>query len=249
MKQGGASVGIISKEYAVLATLRRAESELASYTQKIFKIDDHVGVAISGLIPDGRSLAKTMREECLEEKWRFDAPIPVGRLVASLSDQNQILTQSTSSRPVGVGLLVIGYDRMGPHLFETSPSGTFYEYRAQAIGARSQSCKTYLENHIDEFPGQSLKELLISAVRALKGASQDKLTTSNVCLAYVGKGAKFTLLEDDATSEYVDAVADEAADAARAGPGAGRPGPSASAAPASTSSSTSAIVTVDSDDE
>jgi 20S proteasome subunit alpha 6 len=40
----------------------------------------------------------------------------------------------------------------GPHLFEFSPSGVTYEYFALAIGARSQSAKTYLEKHYEEFP-------------------------------------------------------------------------------------------------
>ena len=40
----------------------------------------------------------------------------------------------------------------GPHLFEFSPSGVTYEYFAMAIGARSQSAKTYLERHFEEFP-------------------------------------------------------------------------------------------------
>lgn len=39
----------------------------------------------------------------------------------------------------------------GPHLFEFSPSGVTYEYFAMAIGARSQSAKTYLERHFEEF--------------------------------------------------------------------------------------------------
>ena len=40
----------------------------------------------------------------------------------------------------------------GPHLFEFSPSGVTYEYYAMAIGARSQSAKTYLERHYEDFP-------------------------------------------------------------------------------------------------
>jgi len=42
-------VGLRSKTHAVLATLKRSSSELASYQQKIFKIDNHIGIAIAGL--------------------------------------------------------------------------------------------------------------------------------------------------------------------------------------------------------
>jgi 20S proteasome alpha/beta subunit len=36
----------------------RAPSKLASHQKKIFKIDDHLGVCMTGLTADGRSLCK-----------------------------------------------------------------------------------------------------------------------------------------------------------------------------------------------
>jgi 20S proteasome subunit alpha 6 len=46
---------------------------------------------------------------------------------------------------------VIGQDQSGPHLYEFAPTGTAYEYYAMSIGARSQSAKTYLEKHYEDF--------------------------------------------------------------------------------------------------
>ena len=60
-------------------------------------------------------------------------------------------TQEYGRRPYGVGFLVIGQDKQGPHLYEFSPSGNSYEYYAMSIGARSQSAKTYLEKHYESF--------------------------------------------------------------------------------------------------
>jgi len=33
-----------------------------------------------------------------------------------------------SKRPLGVGLLIAGYDELGPHLFNTSPNAEYFEY-------------------------------------------------------------------------------------------------------------------------
>ena len=44
---------------------------------------------------------------------------------------------SPPQRPYGVGLLVAGYDSTGPRLFQTCPSGNYYEYFGMALGARS----------------------------------------------------------------------------------------------------------------
>jgi hypothetical protein len=50
----------------------------------------------------------------------------------------QVATQRSWKRPFGVGLLVAGHDQSGAKLFYNCPSGNFYEYKAFAIGARSQ---------------------------------------------------------------------------------------------------------------
>jgi 20S proteasome subunit alpha 6 len=58
VKQGSAAVGVTSNTHVVLAGVKRTPGELASYIQKVFRIDDHMGIAISGLTADARSLCK-----------------------------------------------------------------------------------------------------------------------------------------------------------------------------------------------
>lgn len=227
MKQGSASVGLVSNGYVILASIRRAESELADYTKKIFKIDEHVGIAISGLTPDGKAISKYLRTECMNEKWKTNTPHPIGRLVSGFSDKSQVLTQTNEKRPYGAGLLVAGVDVTGAHLYETSPNATFTEWRAFAIGARSQAARTYLEKNLDTIEGESsLRALILHALRAIKGASQDKLTEKNVTVGYVGKGVPFTILEDEEMKEYVDEVTAEDEDTSlpAAGPAPGMAG-------------------------
>ena len=142
-------MGVASTTHAVLAALKRSPGELGSYQQKVFRLDDHVGLAMSGLTADGRSLVKYMRGECLNHKFVFGAPLQTERLVLDVADKHQECTQSYVRRPYGVGLLVAGCDRNGPHIYQTSPSGNYAEWRAHAIGARSQSAKTYFEKHLD----------------------------------------------------------------------------------------------------
>lgn len=59
-------------------------------------------------------------------------------MYSSPSIHPQVCTQRSWKRPYGVGLLVSGVDATGPHLYNTCPSGNYYEYKAMAIGARSQ---------------------------------------------------------------------------------------------------------------
>jgi 20S proteasome subunit alpha 6 len=212
VKQGSATVGVRSKEAAVIVSLKRSESELASYQKKTFKIDDHCGISISGLIADARQIAKYLQDECLNHRYVYETPMLVGRLVRKISDKSQVYTQKSEKRPYGVGLLVVGYDKTGPHLFQTAPSGNYYEYYAQAIGARSQAAKTYLEKVYESFPEASLDDLIKHALTALKGNSSKPLTSRSCTIAFVGAGHNFKILEGNEIKPYVVAVTGDEAD-------------------------------------
>lgn len=110
VKQGSACVGVRSNTHSVLVALRRASSELATHQPKIFEIDQHIGIGISGLTADARVLCKFMRSESLNHRFVYGGEQPVARLVQKVADKSQVHTQRYGRRPYGVGLLVIGYD-------------------------------------------------------------------------------------------------------------------------------------------
>ncbi|KAG2432045.1 hypothetical protein HYH02_013115 [Chlamydomonas schloesseri] len=210
VKQGSCAVGLKSDTHVVLATLKRSQSELSSFQRKVFKIDDHMGIAIAGLTGDGRSLCKYMRNECINFRYIYETEMPVGRLVRQIADKSQVCTQRSWKRPYGVGLLVAGVDSTGPHLFNTCPSGNYYEYKAHAIGARSQAAKTYLEKHFESFPTSTLDELISHGLRALAASlSEGELTDANCSVAVVGKDSAFTLLEDAGVAPFIAALKEE----------------------------------------
>jgi 20S proteasome subunit alpha 6 len=181
----------------VIAALKRADNDLSSFQPKVFKVDEHLGIAVSGLISDGRVLCRYMRNECVNHRFVFDSPMAVGRLMGQVADRSQANTQRSWKRPYGVGLLVAGFDATGPHLYQTCPSGNLYELKAMAIGARSQASKTYLEKTFESFPDASLDELCRHALLALREAcAEGELTEKNVSLAYVGKGQAFAMEPD-----------------------------------------------------
>lgn len=58
VKLGGLCIGIRSKTHAVIASnqvlcaIKRNPTNLATYQEKTFKIDDHLGMSISGITAD-----------------------------------------------------------------------------------------------------------------------------------------------------------------------------------------------------
>lgn len=210
--QGSAVVGLRNDNYAVLVGLLRAPSELAYSQEKLFKIDTHCGIGVSGLISDGRRLCKYMRNETLNYKYVYNKEMPLSRLIINISDKQQTQTQISSGRPYGVGLLIIGYDETGCHLYETDPTGNYFEYYGHAIGSRNQAAKTYIEKKYSTFNECTLNELIQHGVNALKETVRTKdlkLTVDNTSIMIVGKDVPLRILSENAVEPFVNKVENE----------------------------------------
>merc|ERR1719479_185880 len=119
--------------------------------------------------------------------------------------------QLYNRRPYGVGLIVAGCDDLGPHIYQVCPSANYYECKAMAIGARSQSARTYLEKHLDEFLDCDLELLVAHGLRALRDTLPNEvdLSNKNVSIAVVGKDTDFTIYEDAKVDRYLELIAGE----------------------------------------
>lgn len=213
MKLGLVSLGLVSKTHVVLGGLKRSLHDLSNYQEKVFEIDSHMGITISGLTSDARALAMHMRMECLNYRFAHGAPMITSRLVGQVAEMHQRRTMQSWSRPYGVGLLVAGVDADGPHLFETDPSGVFSEYHAIAIGSRAQSARTYFERHVESFAEASSEELILHALRALQASASDTaVTVDNVSISIIGRaGEAFQILTKEKLEPYVNIVKAERA--------------------------------------
>lgn len=126
--------------------------------------------------------------------------------VEILGKKMQTNTQRYDRRPFGVGLLIAGYDDNGPHIYETCPSADYFDCKSMAIGARSQSARTYLEKHLDKFFDTTLEELVKHGLVALRDCLPNdlELNTKNVSIAIVGKGYPFTIFDDDSVGKWLE---------------------------------------------
>lgn len=206
VKQGSATIGLQNrKDCAVLAALKRSTSELSAHQKKIILIDQHVGMSIAGLTADARILARYLRNECMNERYAHEQALPVNRLIGNLELRMQLSTQRYDRRPYGVGVLVAGYDKNGPHIYQIEASAMSHNCRAMAIGARSQSARTYLEKHIDSFPDCDRDQIIKHSLLALRECLPNdvELSTKNVSLAIVGKNQPFTTYDDEAVAPFL----------------------------------------------
>ena len=146
-----------------------------------------------------------MRNECTNHKFVYESALQTERLINHLAESHQRATQSYVRRPYGVGLLVAGYDRTGPHLFQTCPSGNMYEWKAYALGSRSQSARTYLERNFTPYADFSRDALIKEAAKALHQClePEKELNVKNTVIAVVGKDEAFTIFEGEAVAPWI----------------------------------------------
>jgi proteasome alpha subunit len=74
-------------------------------------------------------------------------------------------TQSGGLRPFGVSLLIAGIDEDGPKLFETDPTGIFFQYRAIVIGEGETEIEEILYKEYNE--NITVEDALKIAIKAL----------------------------------------------------------------------------------
>ncbi|KAI6243761.1 Proteasome subunit alpha type [Aphelenchoides fujianensis] len=208
MKQGSATVGIKSNTHAVIVALKRAANDLCSHQKKIYELDQHAGVSIAGLLSDGRILARFLQTECSGWRWDFKESVPIQVLNSRIQLKLQANTQYYGRRPFGVGLVIAGYDRNGPHIVRTDPSPEVVECLASSIGARSQSARTYLEKNLEAFKTSTIDQLIEHALLALKDTlpNEDTLSKKNTTIAIVGQGQPFKVMDDEEVAPYLERI-------------------------------------------
>ena len=168
VRQGSTAIGIVCKDGVLLVTDRRVADKLivAESVEKLFKVDDHIGAAVSGFISDGRVLIERARVKAQQYRVTYDEPIDVQELVKEISDVKQAFSQYGGARPFGVSILFAGIDESGIKLFATEPSGIFFQYRATAIGEGEVEITAFLNEEYKD--GMSLDDGLKLAIKAFK---------------------------------------------------------------------------------
>jgi proteasome alpha subunit len=180
VKRGTTAVGIKCVEGVVLIVDKRVSSRLleASSIEKIFKIDEHIGVASSGLVGDARSLVDRARIESQINRVTYDEKIDVEALSKKLCDHMQTYTQFGGARPYGTALLIAGISDGECRLFETDPSGTLLEYKATGIGiGRPAAMKLFEEEYNYD---ATVSDAIILGLKALRDATEGKFDVNTV---------------------------------------------------------------------
>ena len=185
VKQGSTAIGMVCSDGVLLVTDKRIVDPLVvtEAIEKIFQIDDHMGATASGIISDARVLIERAQVKAQQHQVTYDSQIDVLSIVKNICDLKQICTQSGGLRPFGVSILVAGIDVDGPKLFETDPTGIFFQYNAVVIGEGEDGIEEILHKKYKK--SLSLEEGLKLSVEALKTVLDDNFNVERLDAVYI----------------------------------------------------------------
>merc|ERR1712168_919696 len=180
VKQGAPSVGIKASNGVVVATEKKQKSILNDEHSicKIEQITKHVGMVYSGMGPDYRLLVKSARKLAQQYFLTYQEPIPTTQLVQRVASVMQEYTQQGGVRPFGVSVLLVGWDDERPYLFQCDPSGSYFAWKATAIGKNFVSGKAFLEKRYNE--QLELEDAVHTAILTLKESFEGQMTEDNI---------------------------------------------------------------------
>ncbi|QLH02921.1 proteasome endopeptidase complex, archaeal, alpha subunit [Nitrosopumilus cobalaminigenes] len=206
VRRGTVAVGVKCKDGIVIAVEEKPRKlQISETAQKIFQIDDHVGVAAAGYIPDARSQVDNARFFSQSNKMIYDEPVEVETIAKHLADQCQQYTQYAGVRPYGVALILGGVVNNTPQLYLTDPSGTYISYDAIAIGSGSDQVTDFLEKTYKE--DLSLDDAATLAAAGIYLSSEDKEGTSHIRMAHIKKeNGLYELVSDEQITKYANAA-------------------------------------------
>jgi proteasome alpha subunit len=213
VKRGTTAAGVKAKNGVVLLVDKRITSRLieAESIEKIFQIDDHIGVATSGLVADARALVDRARVEAQVNMVSYDEPIGVEVIAKKICDHKQTYTQYGGVRPYGTALLIAGVDDSRPRLFESDPSGALLEYKATAIGAgRNAFMELFEADYQDDM---DIDAAIMLGMKALYKSTEGKVDAATLELGVVTlEDRQFRKLSEEEVAGFVSRVREELKD-------------------------------------
>ncbi|MEL7670973.1 MULTISPECIES: archaeal proteasome endopeptidase complex subunit beta [Methanobacterium] len=192
--KGTTTVGLKCKDGVVFATERRATmGNLIAHkaTDKIFKIDDHLGATIAGGVGDAQSLMKYISAEVALYRLRNGARISV----ESAATLTANILHSSRFYPYYVQTLLGGVDDNGPSLFSLDPAGGVIGDDVISTGSGSPVAYGVLEDRYNK--DLDVEEGVEVAVRAIQSAMERDAYSGNGILVATVTEEGFKMLPEE----------------------------------------------------
>merc|ERR1711973_1036489 len=149
-----------------------------------------------------------MGVECQSHKLTVEDPVTLEYITRHVASLKQRYTQSSGRRPFGISCLITGFDYDGTaRLYQTDPSGTYHEWKANAIGRNAKTVREFLEKNYSA-DNVATEELTVKlAIKALLEVVQSG--GKNLEVAVMKEGSGLQMLDVSKIEKIVQIVEKE----------------------------------------
>lgn len=203
-------MGVLGANAVVLGVEKKSVAKLQEErtVRKICLLDDHVVMAFAGLTADARILINRAQIECQSHKLTVEDPVTLEYITRYIASLKQKYTQSNGRRPFGMSCLIGGFDYDGlPHLYQTEPSGIYYEWKANATGRSAKTVREFLEKYYTPEEVATESGTVKLAIKALLEVVQSG--QKNLEIAVMRRGEPLTMLDSATIEKYVTQIEKE----------------------------------------
>ncbi len=184
IRKGTTTIGLLGNDGIILASESRATmgTMIANKeVEKIFKVQDHIGITTAGSVADAQTLVRVMQVETNLYQIEREREIQVKAAATMLSN----ILQQNKWFPYWVQLLMGGYDTK-PRLYSLDAMGSVLEEKVVSTGSGSPFAYGVLENKYKE--GLGTEENIKLAVEALRAAMErDAMSGNGINLVKITK--------------------------------------------------------------
>jgi proteasome beta subunit len=173
---GTTTVGIKAKDGVVLCADMRASAGYFianNNTMKIQKIDDHAGMTMAGGVADAQNITDILRYHANLHRIQKNEPIPI----RSLTRLASLIFHQNRGYPFIADILVGGYDKTGPALYNIDMFGSVEEKTYVTTGSGSPVAYGLLEEEYRD--DLSVEDAKVVALRAVKAAITRNIGTGD----------------------------------------------------------------------
>ncbi|MFB5630604.1 MAG: archaeal proteasome endopeptidase complex subunit beta [Nitrosopumilaceae archaeon] len=173
---GTTTVGIKATDGVVLCADMRASAGYFianNNTMKIQQIDEHAGMTMAGGVADAQNITDILRYHANLHRIQKNEPIPI----KSLTRLASLIFHQNRGYPFMADILVGGYDKNGPALFNIDMFGSVEEKKYVTTGSGSPVAYGLLEEEYSD--NLSVEEAKVIALRAVKAAITRNIGTGD----------------------------------------------------------------------